>query len=383
MFCLTRTGLLTGLAAIAALSLTGCSTFHLSSSPTAEVYENGERIGTTPMGFNLMSGQRVFTLKKYGYVEEEVKVSSLDSKKQHIEMQWVGRTRIDTQPPGAEVVRIEDDEVLGITPVGLHLSRPDRVILKLKGYESVERDLSPNESYVVELKPKAGFKSAFYKDIRFSSEQGPVEIYDRVAGERIGVAPVELKLEAGSALEYRLEGHTSEFALISRNAPHNMVIELEPLKRVTIVGPEGAALYRAGGVEQLGKLPLTIEVDGTMIYEIHKDGFHVKSVGVSKTSPDRLRVEMKAIPRKTIVTQPEGGEVWRLGGLEKLGDTPYETTVEGERVFEIRKKGYKTSTIGLGPDSPRQTLVPMNVIPRDDPDAAAIGEIDSEHLDSY
>ena len=372
-----------GVLLLAMMLFVGCSSFQLSSVPTAEIYENGEKIGNTPYSFKLLSGARVLTLKRYGYVEEEVSVSSLDPRQMHITLQWVGSTRIETRPPGAEVIRIEDEKELGIAPCALHLSQPIRVLIKLKGYESVERDLIPNERHIVELKSKTGVKSVFYKDIMFVSEQGPIAIYDRVAGERIGVTPVRLNLEAGSALEYRLAGYKSEFALISRNGPHRVVIDLEARIQVTLSGPEGAEVYRAGGTTPLGQVPYSVEVDGNATFELKKEGYYDQQIFIYPGAPKNMKIKLEEIPYKTIVTDPPGAEVYRLGGLEKLGTAPFKTVVDGERVFEIKKEGYKTSVIGMGPSSPAQLNVPLHAAPRDDPDAAAIGSLDNSGVGSF
>ncbi len=376
-------GLLRGaLLAIALLSF-GCSSFVLTSTPSATIYENGEEIGRTPYSFNLMSGIRTFRLERTGFVEEEVTVTSLDPKRLHFDLQWVGRTRVDTRPPGATLLRQSDGEVLGTTPCGLFLAHGERILIELNGFESEERDLVPNETHVFELKPTSGYKSAFYTDIVFVSDQGPVAIYDRVAGERIGITPVRLKLEAGSSLEYRLPGYRSKNALISRNAPHRILIELEPVTKVTIAGPAGAEVYRAGGVERLGTVPYTVDVSGDALFEVKKEGYYQRSIGVSPGSPSRLEVNLEQIPYKTIVTDPPGADVYRLGGIEKLGTSPFTTVIEGERVFEIKMKGYRPYVIGMGPSSPGQLSVPLAPIPRDDPDAAAVGTLDSNVVESF
>lgn len=375
--------LLKGMLVVPMLVLFGCTSFELTSQPQADIYENGNKVGTTPYSFKLMSGFRSFTLKRFGYVEQDVHVSSLDSRRQHFNLQWVGRTQVDSFPQGARVVRMEDNEVLGVTPCGLHLSRPVSVLFKLEGFEEVERELVPNMEHGIELAPKYGFKSAFYRDVLFTSEQGPVAIYDRIAGERLGVAPVKLTVEAGSELEYRLQGYKSEYALISRNVPHSVEITLKPLARIVLAGPPGASVYRAGETVSIGNVPLVVEVEGSEFYEVKKDGFYDRTVAVAPGSPPRIDVELEEIPYKTIVTDPPGGDVYRLGGLEKLGTAPFTTVVSGECVFEIKKKGYRPYLIGVGPSSPVELSVPLTPAPRDDPDAAAIGELDSAVVDTF
>lgn len=361
----------------------GCASFELTSAPAADVYEDGEKISRTPYNFDLMAGQRVFTLKRAGYVDVVVPVSSLDSKRQHYPLEWVGRTRIETLPGGATVLRAKDREELGTTPCGLRLSAPEQVLIEKKGFESVEYDLVPNERYVVELKPTGGFASAFYKDINFISDQGPVEIHDRVAGEKIGTTPVQLSVLAGSELEYRLEGFKPQTALISKTGSRLVRVELDPISVVTLRGPSGAAVYRAGGAEPVGKLPYTIEINGDTLFEVKKEGYYDSSIAVAPGSPAKIDVKLKKISYKTIVTTPAGAEIYRLGGLEKLGESPYTTIVEGERIFEIKKQGFKPEVIGMGSDSPAQLKVSLSTLPRTAPDAAALGELDSPEIGSH
>lgn len=361
----------------------GCASFELTSVPVADIYENGEKVARTPYSFDLVSGQRVFTLKRAGYVEVVVRVSPLDPRRQHYPLEWVGRTRIDSLPGGATVLRATDLERIGTTPCSLHLAASERVLIEKKGFESVEHDLIPNERYVAELKPLGGFKSAFYKEITFLSDQGPVEIYDRVAGEKIGITPVRLSIQAGSELEYRQGGFQSKMVLISKAGPGQVQIELNPVTTVTLRGPEGAAVYRAGGVEPVGKVPYTTEINGDTLFEVRKEGYYDSAIALAPGSPAEINVSLKEIPYKTIVTTPAGAAIYRLGGHEKMGESPFTTIVEGERIFEIKKPGFKSEVIGLGADSPSQLSVLLSTLPRDDPDAAALGELDNPSIGSH
>lgn len=361
----------------------GCASFELTSVPEADIYENGEKVARTPYRFDLVSGQRVFTLKRAGYVEVVVPVSPLDPKRQHYPLEWVGRTRIESLPGGATVLRATDLEEIGTTPCSLYLAASERVLIKKKGFESVERDLIPNERFVAELKPISGFSSAFYRQITFLSDQGPVEIHDRVAGERVGVTPVRLSVQAGSELEYRLAGFRSKKALISKVGPGQVRIELDPITIVTLRGPEGAAVYRAGGIEPVGKVPYTTEISGDTLFEVRKDGFYDTAIALAPGSPAELDVTLKKIQYKTIVTTPAGAEIYRMGGHEKIGESPFTAIVDGERIFEIKKPGFKTEIVGMGVDSPSQLSISLSSLPRDDPDAAALGELDNPAIGSH
>lgn len=361
----------------------GCASFELTSDPVADVYVGGKKVATTPYYFSLMSGERKVTLKHPGYVEKEFVVSAVSQKDLHFQLQWVGRTRIDTLPRGATVLRFQDREELGVSPCGLRLATPESVLIEKEGFEPARLELVPNESYVLELKPIGGFQSAYYKEIAFTSTQGAVEIFDRVAGEKVGTTPVQLHVEAGSELEYRLAGFKTQVALISKMAPRRIDIELEPITKTTLHGPAGAQVYRAGGTQPVGQVPFTVEIDHDVFFKIKMDGYYESTVALAPGAPADVDVGLKKIPYKTINTTPPGAEVYRLGGLEKLGDSPFTTVVDGECVFEIKKRGFQPSIIGMGPSSPAEFNVPLAPVLRDDPDAAALGTLDSQVISTY
>ena len=183
--------------------------------------------------------------------------------------------------------------------------------------------------------------------------------------------------------EYRLDGFRPRVVLISRTTPRLVRIELDPVSFVTLRGPSGAVVYRAGGTEPLGKVPHTIEINGDALFEVRKEGCYASNIAVAPGSPSEIDVILEEIPYKTIVTTPSGAEIYRLGGIEKLGESPYTTIVDGERIFEIKKKGFQTSVIGMGADSPARLNVPLTAAQRDDPDAAALGELDSPVIGTY
>jgi hypothetical protein len=106
-------------------------------------------------------------------------------------------------------------------------------------------------------------------------------------------------------------------------------------------------------------------------------------VAVSSESPPRVEVKLETIPRKTIMTNPSGGDIYRLGGMEKLGTAPFGIIVSAECVFEIRKEGYEPCVIGLGPSSPDRVSVPLSPLPRSQPDAAAVRQLDNPLIDAF
>ena len=75
---------------ILTLFLSGCASFQLNTFPeNVEIYEEEKMIGETPYKFDQFSGERKFTLKKPGYVEKELTISSLGEKSSNIKLEKV------------------------------------------------------------------------------------------------------------------------------------------------------------------------------------------------------------------------------------------------------------------------------------------------------
>jgi hypothetical protein len=92
----------------------GCASFELTSIPEGAVlFEGTEQIGSTPYPFEQFSGERVFTVKKAGYVEQDVLISSLDQKSVEVRLDRVRTTILNTVPTDVRVVRTGDSKELG------------------------------------------------------------------------------------------------------------------------------------------------------------------------------------------------------------------------------------------------------------------------------
>ena len=70
-------------------------------------------------------------------------------------------------------------------------------------------------------------------------------------------------------------------------------------------------------------------------------------------------------------------------GWKSWEQLPLKTIVDGERLFEIKKKGYQSSVVEWGLHLRKNLNVPLSLVPRVDPDAAAIGTLDSESIESF
>ncbi|MFL2859814.1 MAG: hypothetical protein ACJ0BW_03620 [Pontiellaceae bacterium] len=341
--------------------LSGCASFELKSFPEkAEIYEEDKRIGVTPYRFEQFSGERKFTLKKQGYVEKELTISSLSSKNSDIKLEEVKSTTINTVPTNVRVIRTRDSIELGRTSLSLILSRPEVVVLEKEGYKPYPITLDPNQTYRIDLEPLEGFKSVFF----MTTPEG-AEISDRSVGDIISKTPSLVSAQEGTEFEFNMKGFQSSFYMINKRSPDRVFVDLIPVPRVTIDSLFGSEIFGAAGGEKLGEVPYTELIKEVRAFEVRKSGYYPKTVTLSPDSPSEIFVKLDQIPLKRIVTIPEGATVARIGQTQTLGTTPINILAGSERLIEISYEGYARRVIGIGPDSPDELVIKLDLLAKD------------------
>ena len=340
---------------------TGCASFELETFPEkAEIYEAEEKIGETPYRFEQFSGERKFTLKKSGYVEKELTISSLGEKDSNIKLEKVKKTTLNTVPTDVRVIRTRDSVELGRTSLNLPLFKPEVVVLEKEGYKSYPLTLEPNQTYRIDMEPLEGFKSVY-----FLTTPSGAEISDRSVGDIISKTPSLVSAQEGTEFEFNLKGYQPSFYMINKRSPDRVFVELIPVPQVTIDSLFGAEIFGAAGGEKLGEVPYTELIKEVRAFEIRKSGYYPKTVTVSAESPSDIFVKLEPIPIKRIVTSPEGAIVARIGQNEVLGIAPINILAGSERLIEISLDGYAKRVIGIGPDSPDEITIELQPLAKD------------------
>ena len=343
------------------LIFSGCASFELETFPEkAEIYEAEEKIGETPYRFEQFSGERKFTLKKSGYVEKELTISSLGEKDSNIKLEKVKKTTLNTVPPDVRVLRTRDSVELGRTSLSLPLFKPEVVVLEKEGYKSYPLTLEPNQTYRIDMEPLEGFKSVY-----FLTTPTGAEISDRSVGDIISKTPSLVSAQEGTEFEFNLKGYQPSFYMINKRSPDRVFVELIPVPQVTIDSLFGAEIFGAAGGEKLGEVPYTELIKEVRAFEIRKAGYYPKTVTVSPESPSDIFVKLEPIPIKRIVTSPEGAIVARIGQNEVLGMAPINILAGSERLIEISLDGYAKRVIGIGPDSPDEITIELQPLAKD------------------
>ena len=341
--------------------ISGCASFEVKTIPEkAEIYEGDKKIGVTPYLFDQFSGERKFTLKKPGYVEKELTVSSLSTKSSDVKLEEVRSTTLNTVPTDVRVIRTRDSIQLGRTSLSLVLSRPEVVVLEKEGYKAYPLTLEPNQTYRIDMEPLEGFKSVFF----VTTPEG-AEISDRSVGDVISKTPALVSAQEGTEFEFNMRGYQPSFYMINKRSPDRVFVDLIPVPRVTIDSLFGSEIFGAAGGEKLGEVPYTELIKEVRAFEVRKSGYYPKTVTLSPDSPSEIFVKLEAIPLKRIVTIPDGATVARIGQTEILGIAPINILAGSERLIEISYDGYARRVIGIGPDSPDELVIELDLLAKD------------------
>ena len=344
------------------LSMVGCASFELETNQegVSIIDEQGSTIGTAPYNFEQFSGERVFTLKKPGYVDKKITISSLDKKDINVDLELVKETVLNTVPTDVRVVRTSDSQELGRTSLKLILSSPEVVLLEKDGYKPVPLTLEPNQTYKINMEALEGFKS-----VNFTSKPTGASISDRSVGDFIAKTPANISAEEGTEFEFKLDGYQPSYYMINKRSPGRVFVELIPVPRITIDSLFGSEIFGAAGGEKLGEVPYTELIKEVRAFEIRKAGYYPKTVTLSPDSPPDIYVKLEPIPMKRIVTIPEGATVSRIGKEEVIGEAPMNILVGSERLIEVYMDGYARRVVGIGPDSPDEITIQLDPLAKD------------------
>ncbi len=411
-------GLAWAMGVLAAVMVSGCAPVTVSSTPSgAKVYskEGNRLIGATPVRVNLVANEQQIVVRKDGFFSKTVVLSPIDPKNIHVELSRRDKVLLLSSPSGAELF-VDGVGRVGRTPYMMDYSQPHRTFqVKAPGYApqnftvpedpegNVVIDLDRQDTVMVVSKPKNAEvydktgvhlgstplavpaaqvslfelrKEGYYTTdftvdeetpspfvvemerepviIVYSQPEGAVVVH---RGVKLGQTPYRHLVKEDMELEILSDRHYPKTVTIAPDSPRQVNVVLAPKPYVVVESePSGAALFRSGGVEMLGKTPVEILVEKDTALEMHLDGYDTKPFMLSPESSAAVTVPLvksTASYEKTVLidSEPRGALVYRPGGAELIGKTPIEQRLSGERTFELQLEGFKTKIVTVASDS--------------------------------
>jgi hypothetical protein len=255
-------------------------TITVDSYPSqADVYINGEHIGTTPLSKSLKIGKYIVEVKKEGYKvyskEIEIKIGKETIVIANLE-RMVGGLSIKTEPDGANVYI--DGKNYGTTPIEIYdieIGKHEVLITK-EGYKSLIKEVEIKDE-VIEISEVLvkGVSKAYIN----SNPKGATVLID---GKEVGKTPLEIKEislgrhfvtlkalgyeEMTKTIDVKEDVNTFTFNLIQLN--HALIVESEPQGATVYLDDviKGITPLEIKNLTPLKKYRLRIELSGYLPY---------------------------------------------------------------------------------------------------------------------
>ncbi len=321
----------------------------LSDPDGADLYVDGVgRVGTTPYKVDYSKPYRTFEVKSEGYATRTFTVPEDPEEHLMVELERAETVLLVTKPKNAEILDA-DGNILGATPLDVPGNEARIYTIRKDGYypSHVNVDENTASPVVVELERQP--------IILIETDPEGARIVYR--GVMIGQTPFRHLVEEAMDVEIKADRCYSKTITLTPESPRYVEIQLDPMPYVTIESdPAGAELYRSGGVELVGNTPIEVLIEKDTAFEMHKDGYDIKPFTLSPQSKSGVTVplvkSLSAMEKTVLIdSTPSGAEVYRPGGAELIGKTPFKQRVRGERTFELHLAGYQTKIVTVATDS--------------------------------
>jgi len=322
----------------------------LSVPSGAELFVDGQdkKVGRTPYLIDYDKPYRTFDVRSIGYANQTYTLPEDPEGNLVVRLEREASVIVTSNPKRADVYN-KDGQKLGMTPLAVPAVKDEVIELRKEGYYALEVSVGPETKspFIVELEREPII-------IVYSEPENAVIVH---RGVTLGKTPFRQLVKEDMDIEVSVDRYYSKHITVAPDSPRQVTIKLDPKPYITVKSnPGGGELYRSGGVELIGKMPVEILVEKAASLEVHKPGYDIKQFMLSPDSNREVTVPLVqslASLEKTILidSKPSGALVYRPGGAELIGKTPLEQRVRSERTLELQLKGFKTKIVTVAPDS--------------------------------
>jgi hypothetical protein len=189
----------------------------------ASVYEDGNRLGSTPM-IKQIGSERTFEVRKEGYYPQTVTLSPESALETSVTLEALPVVTVETKP-AAVIYVVGNPEPIGTAPVSLTVEQDTQLEARLNRYYSESFTVKPKtQTVTVDLTPMPY--------VTVSSQPTGAEVVQD--GVSLGTAPVELLVEKATKLTIRKDGFIEKSVSLT-GTEKTVRVELSPIPAEEVV----------------------------------------------------------------------------------------------------------------------------------------------------
>lgn len=189
--------------------------------------------------------------------------------------------------------------------------------------------------------------------VTVSSTPPNANIYYKNSEKLIGSTPAKINVYANEReVVLRKEGYFSKTVVLSPIGQDQIKVELQLRGKVFLLSkPSGAELYVEGVAEKVGRTPYVIDyAKPYRNFEVRVPGYATRKLTLPEDPEGNIVVELEREAAVMVVSKPKNVEIFDTDG-QKLGVTPLAVPAVKQSMVELRKDGYYSQEISIGPET--------------------------------
>jgi len=207
----------------------------------------------------------------------------------------------------------------------------------------------------------AGLLASGCAPVTISSMPPDANVYYKKSDKLIGSTPSKVMVYANSReVVVRKDGYFSKTVLLSPIGPDGISVELKRRGKVLLLSrPSGAELYVKGQKTKVGKTPFLLDYNNPCrTFAVYSPGYASQIVTIPEDPEGNIVIDLEREPSVMVVSKPKNVEIYNTNG-QKLGVTPLAVVAVKDDMIELRKEGYYSREVSVGPETESPYVVEL------------------------
>lgn len=216
----------------------------ISATPAGtEVFENGKRIGATPLKQEILKS-RTFELRKEGYFSQNITLTDAPPYEVAVELKAFPIVNVTVTPAGAKFYK--ENKQIGKSPAKFAVGKKTVLEVRADRYYPQSITLTPESPSKLDVALKA------MPYVMIKSEPADAEVF--IGGKSVGKAPIEQLIEKPTAVELRKEGFVTKTVTLT-GADKQVSTTLEKVPEPVAPQPVATSAVPAAAVSAPKEIP--------------------------------------------------------------------------------------------------------------------------------